>query len=61
MNPDQKIAWMRDKGVIQAQWSIDGELLMAVLGPERIVNVGTQETETKNDEPDIEDLLLASA
>lgn len=60
MNPDEKVAWMRAVGAIQAQWSIDGELTMCVLGP---VPGGTvDDTKTINHpEPDEESMLFASS
>lgn len=58
---DIKIGWMRSRGVLQAQWSPDGNLLMAVLGPERVENIGPIDQDPRNEEPDTEDLLLASA
>jgi hypothetical protein len=59
---DDKVAWMRERGVIQAQWSVDGDVTMLLLGPERFPQVGPQDSDDKkNDEPSIEDMLLASA
>ena len=76
MNENEKIAWMRDKGILQAQWSVDGELLMAVLGPEPPPRAGISTLRDAigqkplnspdgesgiHDEPTEEELLLMSA
>ena len=58
---NEKIAWMRAQGIIQAQWSVDGDLTMAIIGPPVAPLEDDKAPAAPHNEPSFEDLLLASA
>ena len=63
MNAEEKVEWMRARGVVQAQWSVDGDLIMCVLGPP-VVTPDPRDVDAHQpsaDEPTTEELLLMSA
>lgn len=61
MSPDEKITWMRDNGVIQAAWTVDGELSMAIVGPEPVSPQDFASPTQKHEEPSLDELLTMSA
>jgi hypothetical protein len=62
MTNDEKIAWCRAQGVLQAQWNTENVLLMCVLGPERVEQPKEEpKFPMKTTEEEYEDLLCASS